>query len=117
MRLFDAVTKLDEMPAFVIASLYACIIHHDIKPVPPVILVIAGAQWVHDLAKGIGLTLEKLSLDTLKVSSRRLRSELKAERLAKMSWNRAVKQACVLNHQWIQHGQSLVRSPQTVPIQ
>jgi len=78
---------------------------------------VAHGKTVHDLAKDVAQCLDQLPHETFKVSSRRLRSDLKAERVAKMTWNRAVKQACVINPQWNQRGQSLIRSLETVPIQ
>jgi hypothetical protein len=71
---------------------------------------VAHGKLVLDLATKLQGHIEKLPTSVGKVSSRRLRADLKAEAVASQTWTRVMKRALDGNPQWIQQGQSISRA-------
>jgi len=71
---------------------------------------LAHGKLVVDLSDRLIRHLLKLPTDLPSISSRRLKVDLRANKVERMTWNRAVKKALVEIPQWIQQGQRLLRA-------
>jgi hypothetical protein len=77
--------------------------------------LIAHGKLVLDLSKRLHDHLKTLPQTVGRVSSRRLKTDLKAEGVASQTWTRTLKKTLEGNLQWIQQGQSLERVAYTSP--
>jgi hypothetical protein len=75
----------------------------------------AHGKLVLDLSKRLHDHLKTLPQTVGRVSSRRLKTDLKAEGVASQTWTRTLKKTLEGNLQWIQQGQSLERVAYTSP--